>query len=124
MSGDTTGDGDRVAADASEPRPYSASRRTRREHKRVVFHGTERFDADGVKLEPGDMRTEQQREADDDKRILGELHPTGPSSTTNVECGDHLCRANSETGVAAAAEQPQLLRSDGHNRTEFLCVDD
>ena len=63
MSGDTTGDGDRVAADASEPRPYSASRRTRREHKRVVFHGTERFDADGVKLEPGDMRTEQQREA-------------------------------------------------------------
>ena len=67
MSGDTTGDGDRVAADASEPRPYSASRRTRREHKR--------FDADGVKLEPGDMRTEQQREADDDKRILGELPP-------------------------------------------------
>ena len=57
MSGDTTGDGDRVAADASEPRPYSASRRTRREHKRVVFHGTERFDAD------------------DDKRILGELPP-------------------------------------------------
>ena len=43
--------------------------------KRVVFHGTERFDADGVKLEPGDMRTEQQREADDDKRILGELPP-------------------------------------------------
>ena len=35
----------------------------------------ERFDADGVKLEPGDMRTEQQREADDDKRILGELPP-------------------------------------------------
>ena len=98
MSGDTTGDGDRVAADASEPRPYSASRRTRREHKRVVFHGTERFDADGVKLEPGDMRTEQQREADDDKRILGELPPTGPSSTTNVECGDHPSRANSETG--------------------------
>ena len=75
MSGDTTGDGDRVAADASEPRPYSASRRTRREHKRVVFHGTERFDADGVKLEPGDMRTEQQREADDEKRILCELPP-------------------------------------------------
>ena len=73
MSGDTTGDGDRVAADASEP--YSASRCTRREHKCVVFHRTERFDADGVKLEPGDMRTEQQREADDDKRILGELPP-------------------------------------------------
>lgn len=51
------------------------ARRTRRERKHVVFHGTERFDADGVKLEPGDMRTEQQREADDDKRILGELPP-------------------------------------------------
>ena len=75
MRGDATGDGDRVAADAPEPRPYSSTLRTQREHKRVVFHGTERFDADGVKLEPGDMRTEQQREADDDKRILGELPP-------------------------------------------------
>lgn len=54
---------------------YSASRRTPRRHRRVVRHGTERFDADGVKLEPGDMRTEQQRDADDDQRILGELPP-------------------------------------------------
>ncbi|WP_051924066.1 hypothetical protein [Bifidobacterium biavatii] len=54
---------------------YDASRRTPRKHKRVVFHGTEKFDADGVKLEPGDMVTERQREADDDKRILGELPP-------------------------------------------------
>ena len=75
MSGATTGDGDRVAADASAPRQYSATRRTRSEHKRDVYHGTARFDADGVKLEPGDMRTEQQREADDDNRILGELPP-------------------------------------------------
>jgi len=41
----------------------------------VVRQGTELFDADGVKLEPGDMRTEQQRQADDDRRILGELPP-------------------------------------------------
>ena len=37
--------------------------------------GTEQFDADGVKLEPGDMQTSQQRQSDDDKRILGELPP-------------------------------------------------
>ncbi|KAB7790918.1 hypothetical protein F7D09_0653 [Bifidobacterium leontopitheci] len=54
---------------------YNPARRTPRRHKRVVFHGTERFDADGVKLEPGDMRTAQQRDADDDRRILGELPP-------------------------------------------------
>lgn len=54
---------------------YSATRRTPRRHKRVVRQGTELFDADGVKLEPGDMCTEQQRQADDDRRILGELPP-------------------------------------------------
>ena len=52
---------------------YSATRRTPRKHKRVVMKGTEQFDADGVKLEPGDMQTDQQRQSDDDKRILGEL---------------------------------------------------
>ena len=36
---------------------YSATRRTPRKHKRVVMKGTEQFDADGVKLEPGDMQT-------------------------------------------------------------------
>lgn len=54
---------------------YSASRRTPRKYRRVVREGTERFDADGVKLEPSDMLTERQREADDDQRILGELPP-------------------------------------------------
>ena len=54
---------------------YSAERRTPRRHKRVVRQGTERFDADGVKLEPGDMQTERQRAADDDQRSLGELPP-------------------------------------------------
>ena len=49
---------------------YSATRRTPRKHKRVVMK-----DADGVKLEPGDMQTDQQRQSDDDKRILGELPP-------------------------------------------------
>ena len=42
-------------------RPYSAERRTPRRHKRVVVQGTERFDADGVKLEPSDVRTREQR---------------------------------------------------------------
>ena len=37
--------------------------------------GSELFDADGVKLEPSDVLTERQRNADDDKRILGELPP-------------------------------------------------
>lgn len=59
----------------SEPRPYSATRRTPRVHKRVVHQGTERFDADGVKLDPSDAMTSQQRQADDDKRILSELPP-------------------------------------------------
>lgn len=54
---------------------YSPERRTPRRHRRVVRRGTELFDADGVKLEPGDMQTERQREADDDRRILGELPP-------------------------------------------------
>ncbi len=54
---------------------YSATRRTARKHKRVVRQGTELFDADGAKLEPSDVLTERQRNADDDKRILGELPP-------------------------------------------------
>ena len=53
---------------------YSATR-TALKHKRVVRQGTELFDADGVKLEPSDVLTERQRNADDDKRILGELPP-------------------------------------------------
>ncbi|NMM95510.1 hypothetical protein G1C98_0246 [Bifidobacterium sp. DSM 109960] len=60
---------------ANDVQAYSATRRTPRKHKRVVRQGTELFDADGVKLEPSDMMTERQREADDDKRILTELPP-------------------------------------------------
>jgi len=54
---------------------YCVTRRTARKHKRVIRQGTELFDADGVKLEPSDVLTERQRNADDDKRILGELPP-------------------------------------------------
>lgn len=54
---------------------YCATRRTTRKHKRVIRQGTELFDADGVKLEPSDVLAERQRNADDDKRILGELPP-------------------------------------------------
>ena len=44
---------------------YCATRRTARKHKRVIRQGTELFD----------VLTERQRNADDDKRILGELPP-------------------------------------------------
>jgi hypothetical protein len=47
----------------------------KREHRRVVRLGTERFDADGVKLDPEDARTEDERLRDDDNRILSELPP-------------------------------------------------
>ena len=59
---------------------YSATRRTARKHKRVVRQGTELFDADGVKLEPSDVLTKRQREADDDKRILTSFRHIGRSS--------------------------------------------
>ena len=54
---------------------YSATRRTPRKHKRVVMKGTEQFDADGVKLEPGDMQTDQQRHSADHNRTRGERPP-------------------------------------------------
>ena len=54
---------------------YDAHRRTPRRHHRVTMKGTERFDADGVKLEPSDVQTREQRDADDEQRILGELPP-------------------------------------------------
>lgn len=59
----------------SDSSQYSATRRVPRKHRRVVMKGTERFDADGVKLEPSDMMTDDQRAADDDRRILDELPP-------------------------------------------------
>ena len=71
---------------------YSATRRTPRKHKRVVMKGTEQFDADGVKLEPGDMQTDQQRQSDDDKRILGELPPFWSFLTApHLFLGPKLC---------------------------------
>lgn len=73
MSGDPD---DRENAEGShvnrEPAPLPC---TKRQHRRVVRKGTERFDADGVKLDPSDERTAAQRDADDDARILGELPP-------------------------------------------------
>lgn len=65
----------KATSSAAQPPAYSVERRTPRRHRRVVMKGTERFDADGVKLEAGDMRTREQRAADDDRRILGELPP-------------------------------------------------
>jgi hypothetical protein len=47
----------------------------KRQHRRVVRKGTENFDPDGVKLDPEDAQTEQERLRDDDKRILNELPP-------------------------------------------------
>ena len=52
---------------------YNANRRCSRGHSRVVRKGSELFDADGVKQEPGDVQTIEQRAKDDDNRILGEI---------------------------------------------------
>ncbi|MCI1935396.1 MAG: hypothetical protein LKJ44_07745 [Bifidobacteriaceae bacterium] len=47
----------------------------KRQHRRVVRKGTEKFDAEGVKLDPEDEVPEQDKLQDDDKRILTELPP-------------------------------------------------
>ncbi|WP_044087865.1 hypothetical protein [Bifidobacterium bombi] len=54
---------------------YDANRCSPRVHRRVVRGGSERFEVDGVKREPSDRLTRSQREAEDDRRILGELPP-------------------------------------------------
>ena len=54
---------------------YNANRRCSRGHSRVVRNGSALFDADGIKQEPGDAQTIEQRAKDDDNRILGELPP-------------------------------------------------
>ena len=54
---------------------YDPNRRSPRGSVRVVREGSELFDADGVKLEPSDELTLQQRNQDDDNRILSELPP-------------------------------------------------
>ncbi|TCD53719.1 BAG family molecular chaperone regulator 5 [Alloscardovia theropitheci] len=46
-----------------------------RPHKRVLRQGNEWFDADGVKLEPSDTLTDDQKSDEDDQRILNELPP-------------------------------------------------
>ena len=63
---------------------YSATRRTPRKHKRVVMKGTEQFDADGVKLEPGDMQTDQQRHPAHHNPSRGDVPPHGPVFTERV----------------------------------------
>ncbi|OZG52515.1 hypothetical protein PSRA_0247 [Pseudoscardovia radai] len=62
-----------ASSSASQPAPLSAS--GRRRHPRVVRRGTEWFDADGVKLDPEDLRSEESKDRDDDRRILDELPP-------------------------------------------------
>ncbi|EPI43991.1 hypothetical protein [Gardnerella vaginalis] len=54
---------------------YDPHRRSPRRSVRVVREGSELFDADGVKLEPSDNLTAEQRNYEDDKRILSELPP-------------------------------------------------
>ncbi|MFU0513499.1 hypothetical protein ACMZ7O_04155 [Gardnerella greenwoodii] len=54
---------------------YDPNRRSPRKSVRVVREGSELFDADGVKLEPSDELTKEQRALDDDNRILSELPP-------------------------------------------------
>lgn len=50
---------DRRASHRDLAPTYEPMRRSRREHHRVVLKGTEHFDADGVKLEAGDMQTKK-----------------------------------------------------------------
>ena len=54
---------------------YDPNRRSPRRSVRVVREGSELFDADGVKLEPSDELTLQQRNQDGDNRVLSELPP-------------------------------------------------
>lgn len=66
---------DEAIQKGSDHKDYQVHKRSPRVHRRVVLKGTERFDADGVKLEAGDMQTKKAKNADDDARILGELPP-------------------------------------------------
>ncbi|WEV64404.1 hypothetical protein [Bifidobacterium sp. ESL0732] len=54
---------------------YDPNRRSSRTHKRVVRKGNERFDVDGVELDPEDRRPKGSKQHDDDSRILRELPP-------------------------------------------------
>ncbi|MCO6558844.1 MAG: hypothetical protein J6575_05415 [Bifidobacterium sp.] len=54
---------------------YDPNRRSSRAHKRVVRQGNERFDVDGVELDPEDRRPKGSKLHDDDSRILRELPP-------------------------------------------------
>lgn len=54
---------------------YNPNKRSARVHKRIVRQGTERFDADDVKLELADEKPRDEQLRDDDARILGELPP-------------------------------------------------
>ncbi|BDR52399.1 hypothetical protein KIM372_03060 [Bombiscardovia nodaiensis] len=63
------------AADESQP---SREHRRERAHRRVVRRGTELFEGDGLDGVPsGDEPPEpiEHKQADDDRRILGELPP-------------------------------------------------
>ncbi|OZG58766.1 hypothetical protein BTIS_0487 [Bifidobacterium tissieri] len=58
----------------------SGERSGRRKHRRVVFKGTERFDADGLfdaesSADPDELRERANKSSDDDQRILTELPP-------------------------------------------------
>ena len=68
---------------------YSATRRTPRKHKRVVMKGTEQFDADGVKLEPGDMQTDQQRQLTTTNAPSANCRRIGPFLTSASGVGAH-----------------------------------
>lgn len=76
MAGESTGIAGETAGDAG------VSRR-RRPHRRVVFKGTERFDADGLFNDDGVADSDDpevlderlRKSADDDSRILNELPP-------------------------------------------------
>lgn len=75
VSGDGRPENAASSGASSTSQPAALSPSGRRRHPRVVRRGTEWFDADGVKLDPEDLRSEDSRDRDDDRRILGELPP-------------------------------------------------
>ncbi|PWG60212.1 hypothetical protein [Bifidobacterium catulorum] len=66
---------------ASDDSPTEGAPAPRRRHRRVVFRGTERFDADGFldadesSTDPEARRERLDKDSDDDRRILNELPP-------------------------------------------------
>ncbi|PLS32024.1 hypothetical protein Uis1B_0116 [Bifidobacterium margollesii] len=83
VAGESAGIAVRSAGTAGGAAGDAGASRRRRPHRRVVFRGTERFDADGLfgddgvadSTDPEVLDERLRKSADDDSRILNELPP-------------------------------------------------